>query len=443
MRPLRQVWVSVVATAALLATGPSGWAAEPSPAASPAGPSSVAPPSLPPPPAQPGGGRSNTAPLASPKAPEGGRLPPPSARRKGVGGKPARGKTPAGKPSKGGPQGRAPGGKPSKAKGERAGKAKDERIHLTSDYLKYDRKARRALASGKVKIVQEDTVIRTEEVQFDQAAKTSFMNQPVQVTQRAKGEPATTLDAKRMTIYHREKRLIAEGEVHFVRARNPLAKPATSAQRDKVSAAIKKEDTVITSDELEYWTQRKDAHFKGTVAIVNGKKKAWSDSAFMDRTRDETRLEGHVKVVQINGNWLVKEGIVKADKPDEARDEALRERATLWCDKLVIDNRTSDAVATGEVVRIEQKGKIATGRRAVLSDLNHTITLTENVRVQQANGDWLTASRAVFNTQTEVFEAFSGGQTQVQTEFDPTRKGASPSPGGQVELDVDVEGTDR
>jgi lipopolysaccharide export system protein LptA len=339
------------------------------------------------------------------------------------------------------PQATGPKRKPTSAKPGKPGrgaKPRDERVHLTADYLKYDRKARRALATGKVKIVQEDTVIRTEEVQFDQAAKVSYMNQPVHVTQRTKGEAPTTLNAKRMTTYHREKRLLAEGEVRFVRARNPLAKATTGAQRDKIAAAIKKEDTVITADELEYWTQRKDAHFRRNVAIVNGKKKAWSDSAFMDRTRDETRLEGQVKVVQINGNWLVKEGIVEADQPDDTRDEALRERATLWCDKLVIDNRTSDAVATGQVVRIEQKGKVATGRRAVLSDLKHTITLTENVRVQQANGDWLTATRAVFNTQSEVFEAFSGGQTQVQTEFAPASKG-SPA-GGRVELDVAGEG---
>jgi lipopolysaccharide export system protein LptA len=380
---------------------------------------SLAPPSVPPPPRPPEAAAPHaTASPARPKA-----SPRPQRTGKPAPGRKASPKQPAQKSAK--------------------AKPKDDRVHLTADYLKYDRKARRALASGKVQIVQDDTVIRTEEVQFDQAAKVSYMNQPVQVTQRAKGEPPTTLAAQRMTTFHREKRLVAEGEVRFVRARNPLARPATPAQRDKVTAAIKKEDTVITSEELEYWTQRKDAHFKRNVAIVNGKKKAWSDSAFMDRTQNETRLEGHVKVVQINGNWLVKEGIVAADKPDETRDEALRERATLWCDKLVIDNRTSDAVATGEVVRIEQKGRVATGRRAVLSDLNHTITLTENVRVQQANGDWLTATRAVFNTQTEVFEAFSGGQTQVQTEFAQPGKASPPPDGGRVELDLDMEGADR
>lgn len=319
---------------------------------------------------------------------------------------------------------------------------KDERIHITSDYLKYDRKGKMALATGNVKIVQEETIIRTAEVQFDQNAKISYMNQPVEVTQDKPDEAPVKLNSKRMTTFHKEKRLVAEGDVKFIKSRDPMAKPASGAKREKIKAAIKKEDTVITSEELEYWTQKKDAHFKRKVTIVNGKKKAWGDSAFMDQVKDETRLNGNVKVVQINGNWLIKEGIVEADTPDEARDEALRERATLWCNELVIDNKTSDAVATGDVVRIEQKGKVATGKRAVFSDRESLITLTEQVRIQQANGDWLTAARAVFNTQSEVFEAFSGNQKQVQTEFSPPKDDASPKPNpseGQVELDVNLE----
>lgn len=329
---------------------------------------------------------------------------------------------------------------------------KDERLHITSDYMKYDRKAKTALATGNVIIIQDDTTIKTAEVQFDQGAKVSYMNQPVKVVQQKAPDPPTLLDSKRMTNFHKEKRILAEGEVHFVKVKNLLAKPKGPAKKEKVQAAIKKEDTVITSDVLEYWTQKKDAHFRGSVVMVNGKKKSWGDSAFMDSAKDETTLDGNVKVVQINGNWLIKEKIVEADEPDEARDEALRERATLWCDKLVIDNKTSDAVATGKLVRVEQKGKVSTGKKAVFSDRNNTITMTENVRIQQANGDWLTATKAVFNTKTEVFEAFSGGETQVQTEFDvpdQNKPGGAPSSGpsgapkDRVEMDFDVNETEK
>ncbi|MOA38853.1 hypothetical protein D3C78_1605780 [compost metagenome] len=68
--------------------------------------------------------------------------------------------------------------------------------------------------------------------------------------------------------------------------------------------------------------------------------------------------------------------------------------------------------------------------------------MTENVRIQQANGDWLTAAKAVFHTDTEVFEAVGGGQTQVQTEFDvPEQK---PKPGNdRVEMEFDVNETEK
>lgn len=320
----------------------------------------------------------------------------------------------------------------------------EDRIHITSDYMKYDRKGKTAFCDGNVVIVQADQTITTAEVQFDQAAKVSYMNKPVHVLQQKVGDPQTTLDSARMTVFHKEKRLTAEGGTKMVRAKNPYAKPKDATDRSKMEAAIKKEDTVINSDSLEYFTQKKDANFKKDVVIVNGQKKAWGDTAFMDHAKNTFTLDGHVKVVQINGNWLVKEGIVKADSPDEARDEALRERSTLWCDHLVMDQNTNDAVATGSIVRVEQKGKVATGKRAVFSDKEHTITMTENVRVQQANGDWLTATKAVFHTNSEVFEAFSGGQTQVQTEFDVPDKNKSPGPaspkpsGDRVQMDFDV-----
>lgn len=342
-------------------------------------------------------------------------------------------------------RGKGPKGKPAPVAKSSAAPVKTgpDRIHITSDYMKYDRKGKTAFCNGNVIIKQADQTITTEEVQFDQGQKISYMNKPVHVVQKKPGEPQTTLDSGRMTVFHKEKRLIAEGGSKMVKSKDPNARPANSTDKAKMEAAIKKEDTVITSDSLEYWTQKKDAKFTKDVVMINGQKKSWGDTAFMDHAKNTFTLDGNVKVVQINGNWLVKEGIVKADTPDEARDEALRERSTLTCDHLVVDQNTNDAVATGRIVRVEQKGKVSTSKKAVFSDKNHTITMTEDVRVQQANGDWLTATRAVFHTNSEVFEAFSGNSTQVQTEFDVPKKGASPAPrpapsGGRVQMDFDA-----
>ncbi|HEY9722130.1 MAG TPA: LptA/OstA family protein [Oscillatoriaceae cyanobacterium] len=324
-------------------------------------------------------------------------------------------------------------------------KAVKGKIHIVADYMKYDRDAKTALANGNVVIYQDDITIDTAEVQFDQAQKVSYMNKPVHLVQKKVGDPPTTLDAKSMTDYHKEQHVVAQGDVHMVRSKDPYAKPTSNTQNAKIAASIKKDDTVITSDTLDYWTDNKNAKFTGHVIIENGQKKSWSDSAMMDHVADTTTLDGNVKMVQINGNWLVRDHIVKADNPDEARDEALHNPATLTADHVVIDQKTNNAVATGQIVRVEQKGKVATGKKAVFDDHDHTITMTEDVRIQQANGDWLTATKAVFHTNTEVFEAFSGGGSQVHTEFSvPGNAAPSPTPsGGRVQMDFDVNKTKK
>lgn len=344
----------------------------------------------------------------------------------------------------------APAAKPATAKASpkpsaspRPVKAVKGKIHIIADYMKYDRQAKQALANGNVIIYQDDITIHTPEVQFDQAQKVSYMNKPVHLVQRKVGEPPTTLDAKSMTDYHKEQHVVAQGDVRMVRSKDPYAKPANNTQNAKIEASIKKDDTVITADTLDYWTDTKNAKFTGNVIIENGQKKSWSDSAVMDHPSSTTTLDGHVKMVQINGNWLVRDHIVKADKPDEARDEALHNPATLTADHVVIDQKTNNAVATGQVVRVEQKGKVATGKKAVFDDHDHTITMTEDVRIQQANGDWLTATRAVFHTNTEVFEAFSGGGSQVHTEFSVPGSEPSPSPSGRVQMDFNVNDTKK
>jgi len=311
----------------------------------------------------------------------------------------------------------------------KAGGGTKERLQIRADYMKYDRKAKLALANGNVEILQSHTRILTSELQFDQAKKVSYMNQPVHLVQQKKSEPKSQLWSQRMVNFHREKRLLADGKVRFLRSKDPKAKSNGSASKDKVQAAVKKVDTLITAEHLEYWTEKKDALFRDQVVVVNDKKKVYGDQAFLNQAADTITLDGNVKLLQMDGQWLIDEDIVKNDPPDDTRDEALREQAVITADRMVINQRTNDAVATGKVVRVEQKGKVATSRKAVFSDANNIITMTDQVRIQQASGDWLTASKAIFHTDTEVFEAFSGGTIQVQTEFnlpEDTDKGGKP-----------------
>ncbi|MBM3274926.1 MAG: LPS export ABC transporter periplasmic protein LptC, partial [Candidatus Sericytochromatia bacterium] len=113
----------------------------------------------------------------------------------------------------------------------------------------------------------------------------------------------------------------------------------------------------------------------------------------------------------------IREGLVDTSKPDTDRDEALKERTVMTGDKLEIDQDTNDAIMTGALVTVTQKGKRATGKRAEYSDSAQKITLTQNVRIAKDDGGFLTADRAVFHTESDKFEAFGAQGTQVETEF--------------------------
>lgn len=290
-------------------------------------------------------------------------------------------------------------------------------VRILSQSLSYDRKASLALIKGDVKIFQEDTTIRTEEVRHDSKSKISYIEVPFELVQIKPPDPKTTLKGKKMTFYHNEKRVFVDGDVWLLREGNPEARPESPAKKDKLKAALKHEDTFIQSDQMTYWTQKKDADFIGNVLAYQKEKRAQGKHAFMDNTRKQILMDGEVILTQIKGDWLVNEGLVDTRKPDPERDKAIKEKTVATGDRLEIDQVTNDAVMTGEVVHVDQKDRHATGKRAVYSDKAQTMTLTENVKIKQESGDWLNADRAVFHMDSDKFEAFGSQGSQVESEF--------------------------
>ena len=264
-------------------------------------------------------------------------------------------------------------------------------VRIQSERLQFDRKSQMALIWGQVKVVQDDAVIRT--------------------------EPRTTLKGEAMVMYHREKRMVAQGKVHLVRSGEPSAKPSSKNRRDKLKVAIRHEDTSIQADRMTYWSARKDAEFDGSVVFFQREKRGEAKHAFMDHARNRTVMDGDVVLTQIKGDWLVREDLVDTTKPDAERDKALQEAIVARGQKLEVDQVTNDAVLTGPLVTVDQKDRHATGKRAVFSDRDQTLVLTENVRIRRDSGDWMEADRAVFHTDTDRFEAFGNKGNQVLTEF--------------------------
>lgn len=290
-------------------------------------------------------------------------------------------------------------------------------VRILSQTLTYDRKASLAVLQGAVKIFQEDTTIETEEVRHDSKAKVSYIEVPFKLVQTKPPDPQTTLKGKKMTYFHNEKRVFVDGDVWLLRAGVPDAMPASDAKKDKLKTALKREDTKITSNQMTYWTDRKDAEFTGQVLVYQKEKQAEGDHALLDNATKKITMDGHVVLTQIKGDWLVREGVVDARKPDPERDKAIKEKTVATGDRLEIDQVTNDSVLTGNLVKIDQKDRHATGKRAVFSDKDQTITLTESVKIQRESGDWITADRAVFHVDSDKFEAFGGKGQQVETEF--------------------------
>ncbi len=295
--------------------------------------------------------------------------------------------------------------------------AESKKVRIFSEQLTYDRKSELATLSGKVKILQEDTTITTERVKHDSKGKISFIEVPFTLIQEKEPDPKTTLNGDKMTFYHSEKRVFVEGSVKLKRAGTPEAQPQGPTKRDKVKTALKKEDTYIESEKMTYWTDRKDADFTGKVHAYQKEKKATADHALLNNSQDKIFMDGNVVLTQIKGDWLVREGIVDDSKPDPERDKVVKDKTVMTGDKLEIDQRTNDAVMTGKIVRVEQKGRVATSERAVYSDQDQTITLTQNVKIRRDTGDWINADKAVFHTDNDRFEAFGGEGSQVETEF--------------------------
>ncbi len=290
-------------------------------------------------------------------------------------------------------------------------------VRIFSDFVRYDRRSKQALAKGHVVIFQGDTTIKTSEAHYDEANKITTILVPFELVQVKVGEPKTTLKGDAMTVYHEQKHVVVAGDVNLVRAGQPDIKPANASTHAKLAAAFKRDDTVVDADHMDYYTNTRNAQFDGSVHFIQKEKNATSDHAFLDNGRNTMTMDGNVVLTQIKGDWLARNGLIDASRSDRERDAALKKKTVITGDHLVVNETTNDAVMTGQLVTVKQEGREATGQRAVYHDGKKTIVLTGNVRIAKEDGGYLTANRAVFHTNTEKFEAYGTQGHQVETDF--------------------------
>lgn len=308
------------------------------------------------------------------------------------------------------------------------------KLRISSNEAKYDRKNKIALANGNVKIVQDNTTIYTSSVLYNQGIQTSFIDQFVRIIHLDKEtKRKTDISSNKMIVYHQEKKVHLEDKVKFDREEErkfEIKTPIPKSDKEKTEQAIRRERTVITSNVVDYWTKSGDAVFNGNAVVLQKEKKASGETIEVkndaSKNTDTITITKNAKITQIRGDWLVDEQIVDP-KADKEKERLVKEKLDMDADKITIFQKTSDLIGNGNVKIVQvvgSKRREATGDNAVFNDISKTMTLTGNVRIKRENEDWLTAEKAVFHTDSENFEAYATDPSkpskpgeQVESEF--------------------------
>jgi lipopolysaccharide export system protein LptA len=299
------------------------------------------------------------------------------------------------------------------------------KLKIKADHAKYDRKNKLAIADGHVKITQDNVTIYTSEVRYDDNLKTSFIDKFVRIIHIDKdSNRKTDISSEKMVVYHQEKKVYLEKNVKFDREeegkfkntseKNKNDKSKTKKnEREKIEAAVRKERTLIISDKAEYYTKSGDATFTGNAVFVQRDKKASGDVITVkndeNKNTDTVTIDNNAKVIQIRGDWLEKEGVINS-KEDKEKERLVKEKLEMTSNKIIIYQKTNVLEGIGNVKIIQnvaKKHREAVGDKAVYDDFKKTMTLTGNVRIKRENEDWLSATKAVFHTDSEDFEAYS------------------------------------
>lgn len=321
------------------------------------------------------------------------------------------------------------------------------KLKISSQEAKWDRKNQIALATGNVKIVQDTTTIYTSSVLYNQGIQTSFIDQFVRIIHLDKEtKRKTDISSNKMIVYHKEKKVHLEDKVKFDREEErkfQIPSQAPQSDKEKSEQAIRKERTVITSNASDYWTKTGDAIFTGNAVVLQKEKRASGETIAVkndaNKNTDTITITSNAKITQIRGDWLVDEKIVDP-KGDKEKERLVKEKLDMTANKITIFQKTSDLIGEGNVKIIQvvaNKKREATGDKSVYNDLAKTMTLTGNVRIKRENEDWITSEKAVFHTDSENFEAYAqdpnsanpSSDKRVESEFTiPDEENPTPEP---------------
>jgi len=156
---------------------------------------------------------------------------------------------------------------------------------------------------GEVVFTHEDTVISSDQVDYDDVAKTALSAATIKIT-----NPECDVTGDKGSAYFRKKLGVVEGNVVMLLKPKKEASD-TSAGKDSVDKF--KQDTTVTCARIEYFYGQKLASAQGNVVFKQQKRTAYADKAVYDQKAELLTLTGNAHATDEDGQTFTAPGEVK------------------------------------------------------------------------------------------------------------------------------------
>lgn len=175
---------------------------------------------------------------------------------------------------------------------------------------------------------------------------------------------------------------------------------------------IESEGSTLKAPYAVYYTDKEFAEFLGGVKMVGEQSTATSKEMRVWYKENRGHLQGDVRLITQQGSGG------KENEP-----------AVVLCEDLDYNWLKEEGVATGRV-KMRQGAKRAFADRAEIYQKRNEMLLIGNVRVEQGDGDWLTAERAIYDTEKQTVRAEGRviAKTRLEQEDDKSDGSESSAP---------------
>lgn len=197
----------------------------------------------------------------------------------------------------------------------------------------------------------------------------------------------------------------AVGTVRIIRkAQKPDKKKSATVK------ALQKRDAYFLSREVLYYWKEGRMEVPGPVSMQQREVTTYADSAILNIKLEQAHLRGNVVMNQPEGDWLLKEDIVKKDAEDKTKEIA-KQATTMNCSTLDIDYKNEDIVATGRV-HIVQKERDVVAATAMYTGSKKTWQIFGDVKVLDKK-DFYAAPTFTYNEDSGEVNAPSGAYVEI------------------------------